>query len=581
MTRRILAALVVLGALLALTGCLTVPTSGPISVTGQAPAGDADEGFSIVPHGPVPGAAPAEIVDGFLDAMQATPISTAVARQYLDKDLASSWDPGQRTVTYADKQPPRGMQSIQVSLVGADWIDRRGTWRGPVSASDADLHFRLARVDGQWRITKAPDALIVPQSWFEERFRQVSLYFFDPTGRILVPEPVFVPRGSQLASALVRDLMNGVGRAGRDVLRTFLPPSGTEGLSVPVGANGEADVQITGGVGEQSPHALQLMGAQLAWTLRQDPTVRSIRLTLNGPSGPYPQDGAQFTVDSGAQFDPTGYADNNLLFGLRDGVVVSRSGPGFTPVAGPWGDPHDVSSLAVDLTAKRAAAVTSDGHGVLVGQLGADRTLAMAPLSGTHLLRPAWDFADRLWLVDETRSGAEVRYLPPAPDGTPVADRAITVRVPGVTGQDVTSFLVSRDGSRLVAVVHGPTGDSVVVSRLRSNDNGRVLGATHARVISNPGQGTVRIGMLAWKSPTAVVAVQQLSDTALMRVLSVDGSGSASATLTVGDRVSAIVGSPVGADTLYAVIRGKLLDLTGLGANLPIGKDVTSVGYVG
>lgn len=579
--RRLALLAVLLGALLALTGCLTVPTSGPVSATGEAPVTDADGGFTIVPRGPAPGEPPAAIVDGFLDALQATPLSTTVARQYLDQDLASSWDPGQRTITYADKEPPRGLRSIQVPLVGADWVDHRGTWRGPVAASDADLHFKLARIDGEWRITKAPDALIVPQSWFEARFRQVSLYFFDPTGRILVPEPVFVPRGSQLATALVRDLTMGVGLAGRDVLRTFLPPGGTEGLSVPVGANGEADVQITGGVGQQSPHALQLMGAQLAWTLRQDPTVRSIRLTLNGPSGPYPTDGVQFTVDSGAQFDPTGYADNNLLFGLRDGVVESRAGPRFAPVAGPWGDPHDVSSLAVNLTAKRAAAVTTDGRGVLVGQLGTDGALAMAPLSGSHLLRPAWDFADRLWLVDDTRSGAEVRYLPPAPDGAAVASRAITVHVPGVTGEDVGSFLVSRDGSRLVAVVHGATGDSVVVSRLRSNDDGRVLGATPARVISDPGQGTVRIGMLAWKSPTAVVAVQQLSDTALMRVLSVDGSGSASATLTVGDRVSAIVGSPVGADTLYAVTRGTLLDLTGLGANVSIGRDLTSIGYVG
>ena len=57
----------------------------------------------------------------------------------------------------------------------------------------------MAIENGEWRIAEAPDALIVPETWFEQRFRQVSLYFFDPSAQILVPEPVFVPRGDQLA----------------------------------------------------------------------------------------------------------------------------------------------------------------------------------------------------------------------------------------------------------------------------------------------------------------------------------------------------------------------------------------------
>ena len=40
----------------------------------------------------------------------------------------------------------------------------------------------MALENGEWRIARAPDALIVPDPWFEPRFQQVSLYFFDPTG---------------------------------------------------------------------------------------------------------------------------------------------------------------------------------------------------------------------------------------------------------------------------------------------------------------------------------------------------------------------------------------------------------------
>ena len=74
---------------------------------------------------------------------------------------------------------------------------------------------------------RAPDALIVPDSWFEQRFRQVSLYFFDPSARILVPEPVFVPRGEQLATALTSALLRGPGLALEGISRSFIP----EGLS--------------------------------------------------------------------------------------------------------------------------------------------------------------------------------------------------------------------------------------------------------------------------------------------------------------------------------------------------------------
>ena len=48
-----------------------------------------------------------------------------------------------------------------------------------------------------------PDALIVPETWFDDWYERASLYYFDPTTEIMVPEPVFVPRGDQFASSLV------------------------------------------------------------------------------------------------------------------------------------------------------------------------------------------------------------------------------------------------------------------------------------------------------------------------------------------------------------------------------------------
>ena len=83
----------------------------------------------------------------------------------------------------------------------------------PAAAADQrSLDFPMALEDGEWRIAEAPDALIVPESWFEQRFRQVSLYFFDPSA----PDPgaragVRASAASSSTTALTEALLRGPG----------------------------------------------------------------------------------------------------------------------------------------------------------------------------------------------------------------------------------------------------------------------------------------------------------------------------------------------------------------------------------
>ncbi|MEP9383901.1 LpqB family beta-propeller domain-containing protein [Nocardioides cheoyonin] len=576
--RILVAVLASLAALVALAGCgLSMPTSGSVHDAGRITAAQPDEGFELDPRPPQQGATPSEIVDGFLEAMLATPLQTTTARKYLSKELATSWNPQQETITYSDKAPARGTGPVTVDLVGANHLDEQGSWLGPVPASQRRLHFSVVREDGQWRISAAPDALVVSESWFESRFVQESLYYFDPTGRILVPTPVFVPRGSQLATALVRGLLRGPGPSVEGVVRTLLPTGVSEGLSVPVSQNGVAEVDLSGDVGQQSQHAIQLMSAQLAWTLRQERSISRIRLTIDGRPVEFSDGGDDFPVNGFAQFDPTGYASNDNLWGLRDGRLVTYDGDRFVAAGGPWGSTaHDVRAVSLSLQAKSVAGVTSDGRSVLVGPVDERGAVRRAPVSGTDLLRPQWDYANRLWLVDRTRDGARVSFL---------EHGVVTpVRVPGITGQDVRTFLVSRDGSRLVAVIHGQVGDRVVASRLRSDAHAQVTGGTRARVISDPAEGAIRIQALAWHSATAVVALQQLPETALIRILSVDGAaaGFASVTLTVGTPLRTLVGSPVTEDGLYATaVDGRVVDLSGQAMDIATGGTVRAVTYPG
>ena len=72
----------------------------------------------------------------------------------------------------------------------------------------------------------------------------------------------------------------------------------------------------------------------------------------------------------------------------------------------------------------------------------------------------------------------------------------------GISGEDVKDFLVSRDGSRLIAVIRkNAEEDSIVVSRILSTGDGQVLGALPAESITDPDNPDGQIRDIAWRSP--------------------------------------------------------------------------------
>ena len=86
------------------------------------------------------------------------------------------------------------------------------------------MSFPMRRENGEWRIAAAPNALLVPRGFYDQAFQDASLYFFDPSARILVPEVVHMPQGQQLTTALVQALVLGPQPSLAGVVRTFIPP---------------------------------------------------------------------------------------------------------------------------------------------------------------------------------------------------------------------------------------------------------------------------------------------------------------------------------------------------------------------
>ena len=565
--------------LLVSAGCVQMPESGPIVGTGSEGRADEPPGVFIDPKPPAPGANPADIVTGFLDAMTATPIQTNAAKQFLTSDAQAAWKPEAETITYSEASPPRGGLRVSVRLGGARHLDGRGSYLGRLPAGDRSLTFPMASEDGEWRIARAPDALIVPDSWFEQRFRQVSLYFFDPSARILVPEPVFVPRGEQLATALTSALLRGPGPALDGISRSFIPEGLSFGLSVPVSDEGIADLTLRGYNGRLTPDASEQMLAQLAWTLRQEPTIKFLRVSVGGQPITLSDGESLFDVDEqGARFNPTVFGASTLLYGLRDGRLVSGTPDSLAPVDGPMGVTRlGVRSAAVSITADRIAGVTSGGDGVLMTSVRNESDRVESVVSGARgMLQPAWDFSERAWLVDNGRGGARVSYLS--------GDHPVGVRVPGVSGQRVSHFTVSRDGSRFVAVVHRASGDQVMVSRIVHDGQGRVVRVEPANHIAWEGDNRLAVRDLGWSSPTSVAVLHRLARQLFqVRTISVDGSppGPDSLLTTIPGQVTGLVASPVQSESLFAVTKAGLLDLTQDTPAPEVDPRVRNLDYVG
>ena len=197
----------------ALAGCTTLP-----GVRGRPPRGgrparpDRRTRRTSSPPGPAKDGTPSAIVSGFLVAMQANPLSTSVAREFLTERARAAWKPNRGTIVYeaftvrqttdgaagaaGRHPPPRRARRLAAAARRAARRRSTSSW-SPRTASGAS--------------TTRSTRWSCPPSFFDRSFARFNLYFYDQTGRVLLPDPVFIPRGEQTATNLVRGLLAGSG----------------------------------------------------------------------------------------------------------------------------------------------------------------------------------------------------------------------------------------------------------------------------------------------------------------------------------------------------------------------------------
>ena len=488
MHKRLRAVVITAAVVAAAGGCASVPTEGSVHLGHALPAG-AGLGTSELTHliAPAPqvGMSPTSLVDGFLTALADSDGNYAVARQFLKP--GASWRVDTGTTVYDNRTTMRtGPRAVQVVVNRAGTIDQSGAFR--VASGTLRETFELARVGGQWRISRPPPGVLLSAADAQRTLQPVTVYFLNRAQTRLVPESLLVPPDQPgLATTLVRDLAAGPDPMLASAVTTAFPSGTTLVGNVPVDGNGVADVNLAGSISQASPAELARLSAQVVWTLRQVPSVSAVRLLVDGTPLSVAGAGPVQLVGAWPQFDPDAPPAETgvLLVQGRHVVSLGGSAPGALRSSG-------LSAPARSADGSRVAALRVGGRRVrvLAGPASGPLRVRWSALSATP---PAFDPVGDVLVAGATRSGTQLVVITRRGVRPVILPR-------GFRHLPLTRVAVSPDGARL-AFVAGPPGRQAVEVGALSTDSDRPAVAA-VRTIVPAGQDAAG---LAWAGSDSLV----------------------------------------------------------------------------
>ncbi|KQZ82104.1 hypothetical protein ASD56_14545 [Microbacterium sp. Root166] len=474
--RGILSMLVLLLAAV-LTACTGLPTSGTVNYgLGAEDAPDSDEVSFLLPDRPQPGATPEEIVEGFIRAGSGPGLAANWdrAREFLTREFADGWDPraGVTVDLFEDRvysEPQTG--AVTLSLRAVATVDDQGSY-APAEVGARTLAFELLqRDDGEWRISAAPDGVVLGRDEFPRVFNRYSLMYFDPTGEYLVPDARWFPP-TNAPARIADELVNGAPSSWlAESVDSAFPDAVGLVPAVPVTAGGVAEVDLSEAALSVDPLTMDRMYTQLLESLKTT-GVSSLQLAV----GLTPIEAEAVPVRS----TRVGGAP---LVRIEEGFGF-LTGDELDEIAGLSDMIEQYPVVAVQVAPDRDVAAVRLTSGAVM-RLGADQSFQTLD-SRAGLVDPTIDPFGFIWTVPR---GAPAAVQAHAPDGTIIE---VIDAWSGATG--IEAMAVSRDGTRMAAIVTtGGTTALWVAGVVRGPDNALRLGdPVQLGVVEGAGRG------LAW-----------------------------------------------------------------------------------
>lgn len=453
--RTIAAILVAIGLVASSAACASLPTKGAIKIGPSIEQGFTGEVLYYSPNGPSEGASQTDIINGFLTAGTGPQNDYEVAREYLTEDLRSNWQPTQEVLV----QGTSGQLLIQPDnrVTYATAIESRINSEGQFTALSTPeprvLEFRLVRENGEWRISKAPNATLLIRPVFEVLFKPYSVYFYDNNLKYLVPDVRWFPSRASTSTRLVNAILDGPARWLQSTVQSAIPAGTALSIDSVTVNRGVAVVDLNSEALKASPLHRQYIKAQLTETLMQVPTVTSVSLLIAG---------TPVVVPNFSQPQPP--AESYAPVMLTEKALYQIGGTAASPIAG---SSQFISELkpqdfALDSAQDRLALLTKFGiYSARLGDLAASPELIDARAG---LLAPQIDPQGYIWSVG--KSAGSLVYA--------INSRGLKLpqSASWLSGRARLAFAVSPEGSRIAFVTMRAGRPVVEVAGIVRNSKG-------------------------------------------------------------------------------------------------------------
>jgi uncharacterized protein YceK len=508
--------------LVSLTGCAAIPTN-----TQPKPIGSKDSKVTDTVSAPEPrqNIDPFMLVREFIDATSNPDSNYAAARAYMTPEAGKNWNTKNLYIvetpfsTVPTSQAPQ--DKTQTVMLQGKNVGRLGNDNSFVpEISDLHQEIKLERNnENQWRISVAPPGVYLPLNIFNNNYRRVTLYFYNPEFTVLVPDPryVVIPPVSEIPDRVTDLLIKGPGDAVRDTLVSALSPETDVFSKTKEADDGALEVNLTKVGKDLTPEKSKQIVAQVVKSYLGVTTSR-VRVLVDGQQI-LPDQRDYRPSDVSATAGEALLARNSNLQGMLvvDGAIKSLSDG--NPIKGPAGSgAYGAVSAAQSLDGSRLAVVSrSNGRMRLrVGELEQD--LSEVDLPATTLSRPTWllssgpkEPANEVWTAVD---GNSVTRVTRSDNGSWTAK---SVNVTDITPFGAISELrLSRDGTRAALVI---AGKLFVASVVRNNQD---VALRSPRPVQHSALGSA-VQSADWLSQDVLVVASSLPSLPVTKVYT-DGS---------------------------------------------------------
>lgn len=487
--RRLLGGLLAACVIVALTACQqSIPREGSVNV-GLTDLSTAEQPVIFTPSGPADGASPEAIVRGFVNAASSASGGYDIARSFLTPAFESVWNPFARVLIDERTRTSSviGQQRVELTVAPSAQLNERGILSLAPPGSNETLAYTLEQVDGEWRISSAPEGIVLDRATFSLVFNEHTLFFLQPRTQTLVPDTRWFGVGATATTDLVTELLAGPAPQLANGVVSSAFPDGTvlAADSVPV-VNGVALIDLNPQLASVSRESLELITKQLAASLQSVTGVTSASLSVEqatfarvdvqrGAAIDYPQVSALPVVQLGAEL------------GELSGVTLISLGVWVRAVVA--AEPSEV----IIREGNRAAVIRTERG---VGWV--DDQSAVSLIDGrAGLASPTLDRQDFVWTA-QTTLPSQVRVRKPG-------EIPIDLVAPW-QADELVALRISPDGTRIAALLRSDAQATVEISGVIRSDDGTPIGLTEAVTVSWP-DGDARD--IDWMTATQVAVATQ------------------------------------------------------------------------